>query len=178
MNSCLFLRCGLRGFCSRPFHAYPHKFVGLNITSTFLHVISSSTATGVIVLMKFKSRSFQFCTSVFHHTLEFFVIRINEENTMKSPGIFGPRFFDCSIFASLCVSMYKTYVSTFLAIHCLALRFVLLSASSKKWNLWNLSMHLTTLYLHQRSSNLQDVSPSSHLKLCLLSWYRQCISVE
>ena len=34
------------------------------------------------------------------------------------------------------------------------------------WILWNLSVHPTILNLHQRSNDLQYVSPTSHLKLC------------
>ena len=61
----------------RPLHAYPHGFVVL-----------SNCATSFSVLMKLKStklccwhRNVQLSTSIFHHTLEFFMIKFNKENT-------------------------------------------------------------------------------------------------
>ena len=61
----------------RPFHAYPHRFVGLNSTSIF-RLVLSNCATSSPVLMKLKStrhrwwhRNFQLSTGIIHDTLEF-----------------------------------------------------------------------------------------------------------
>ena len=63
----------------RPFHAYPHRFVGL---------VLSNCATGFPVLIELKStrqccwhRNFQLSASIFHCALGFFISKFNKENT-------------------------------------------------------------------------------------------------
>ena len=113
-------------FVLRPFHAYPHRFVGLNNTSTFRLVFSNCTTSFPVQIMSKSTkhcgwhRNFQLSTSIFHYTLEFFIIRINKENTTQTS--LRALVSRLPTFASLCVSMRQTYVSTFLAIQCLALR--------------------------------------------------------
>ena len=68
----------------RSFHAYPHKFVGFNNTSTFC-LVSSNCATSfpVRTLLNFTRhccwhRNFQLSTSGFHCELAFFIVWFNE----------------------------------------------------------------------------------------------------
>ena len=75
--------------------------------------------------------------------------------------------------------MHQTNASTYLATHCRVLRSFVSSlvshqtmkthqvvSHSIQWILWKMSMHPTALHLHQRSTNLQYASPTSHLKSC------------
>ena len=66
---------------------YSHGFVGLNNISRF-RLVLSNFATGFLVLIQLKStkycswhRDFPLSTSIFHDTLEFFIIRFSTENT-------------------------------------------------------------------------------------------------
>ena len=62
----------------RPFHAYPHRFIGLNNISIF-RLVLSSCATGLSVLLKLKST---------RHRCWHRIIKFDKENTTQSPGIF------------------------------------------------------------------------------------------
>ena len=87
--------------------------------------------------------------------------------------------------------MHQTYASKHLAIHCRVLRSLVSSSVSSrtmyirqvafhsiKWILSNLSMHLTILDLHLRSTDLQYVFPAIHPVTYVLFWWRRCTSVE
>ena len=87
-------------FVMRSFHAYPHSFVGFTNTSIFCLVFSNcDTGFPVLATLEFLRRcgwhrNFQHSTSIFHYTLEFLIIRINEINTAQFSGIIEFWFLD------------------------------------------------------------------------------------
>ena len=157
----------------RSFHAFPRRFVGFNNASIFC-LVFSNRATGLPVLATLKfavhcswHRNFQLSTRIFHKTLEFLIIRINEVNTTQFFSIVELRFFDSPlllffafrrirhIFPNLwpqsvwsgCGLVFLSVFSQTMYIHPSG------GFSSNTVNLVTLSTYLTILDLHQRSNS-------------------------
>ena len=101
MNSRLFLRCGLHGSCSETLPCVSSKIRRTQRTHAYF-VLRCPTVPQVFqVLVELDStrhccwhRHFQLSTSIFHHTLEFFIIRFNIENSTYPSGIIEFWFLD------------------------------------------------------------------------------------
>ena len=84
----------------RSFHAFPHRFIGLNNTSIFcLAILFNATGFPVLITLKFARhcgwhRNFQLSTRIFHDILKSLIIRINEVNTTQYSGIVQLWFLD------------------------------------------------------------------------------------
>ena len=90
--------------------------------------------------------------------------------------------FSMPIFVLLSSFAASAYAFTYLAIHCPGEGCLFSCISSQtmcthqvtfrspRWILWSLSLHLTILFLHPRSSGLQYVSPSIHPRMYESFW--------
>ena len=155
------------------FQSYPHSFVGIDNTSIF-GLVFPNTAAGFhraysLVFYKaslLASELPTFYERFFHGVFEFFIIWVNEEDSMWLSGIIElwvsrkPIFVFALLFAASDICFHisgHTVVGSWgrliprqpptltMYIHQVAFR-------SIEWILWSLSMHQIILFLHPRSS--------------------------
>ena len=170
----------------RSFYPWSRALVGINNTSIFCLAFPNTAVGFSTALYRYFARhccwhrNFQLSPSGFDCDCEFFIVWFYEVYSSHLSGIVEFWFLDSpSLFCFLfcCIRhmsphiwpyIVRTRGCFFLYVSPRTMCTHQVAFRSIRWILWSLSMHQTILFLHPRSSNLQHVSPSSHLR-CICS---------